>query len=375
MGTADTKPVIKTERTRNANFELLRIVCMFMIVLGHSMSHTGLAETVQVFSFNWFLVQILQSLIVVEVNCYVLISGYFLCESIFKPKRVFNLWITAIFWSVLLTVISLIVRIGQIGFTDLLKACLTVTSRRYWFVTSYILMYLFVPFLNNAIRTMDQRKHASFLIMYFSVFIVLQNFAVWDEFTLTSAHSPLFFIFLYMTAAYIRKYPPKKRAWLLYYFCSIIAIVIWKIGITAITYPRFGMPVGETLFSGFRSIPGYLASIFLFLAFKDLTIKNTNISKSVLRIAPMTFGVYLIHDHTYIRDFLWGILFPMAEWKNSAAVIPGAFVAVSIIFIVCILLEYIRKKIVAILRLDNISEKICSMVKDIWERIVLYICG
>jgi len=380
VGTADNKPVQNAITQRNANFELLRIVCMFMIVLGHSMTHSGLAESVTVFSLNWFLIQVLQSLIMVEVNCYVLISGYYLCESSFKAKRVLNLWGSAFFWSIVLTVTAYILSsmgIGieeTVGITDIIKAGLTVTSRRYWFVTSYILMYLFVPFLNSAIQAMDQKKHSAFLLMYFTVFIVIQNFAVWDEFTLSSAHSPLFFIFLYMTAAYIRKYPIRKRSWAIYYFLTVLAVIVWKIGITAITYSRFGMPIGETIFSGFRSIPGYLASVFLFIAFKELSLKKNRLSGFILLISPLTFGIYLIHDHTYIRGLLWEVIFPMSAWSYSSIVIPGALIATILIFGLCAVLEYFRKKAVSILCLDKISEAMCKELTGVWEKIVCHIC-
>ncbi len=70
-------------KTRASNFELLRLVCMFYIVLHHFIVH-GLksagywGEAINIYSV------ISNSFIIVGVNCFVLISGYFGIQSSWK---------------------------------------------------------------------------------------------------------------------------------------------------------------------------------------------------------------------------------------------------------------------------------------------------
>ena len=65
--------------------------------------------------------------------------------------------------------------------------------------------------------------------------------------------------------------------------------------------------VGGLLISNFLSysapIP-IIMCIFYFLFFETLTIKN----KWINRAAQTTFGIYLIHDHSYTRNYIYKFL-------------------------------------------------------------------
>lgn len=356
---------------RSANFELLRILCMAMIVVCHCLGHGGATGNVPLYSANWFICEILYPFLLVGVNCYVLISGYFLCESSFKAKKLLSLWTTTLFWSVGLRLFSIAISHTQLSLVELVKSVLPVTQRQYWFVTTYLLMYLFVPFLNQAISHMTKKQHGGFLLMYFAVFIVLQNITFWNEFTQSNERSPLYFIFLYMTAAYIKKYPPTvKRHWGLLYLLISVLIFAWKAGISAITITLRGEVFGETAFSYYNSVTVYLASVCLFLAFKELSIKGVRLSKLILFVSPLTFGVYLIHDHKDIRSLLWSKIFPSAEWVSSPFMILWILGASAAVFAGCLLLEYVRKLIWKLLRIDRGLDKIGSKLTDLWQNLV-----
>ena len=69
-------------KKRNANFELLRIIAMLMIVVLHYNSHSGAllipgepATGVQIFA------TLMESFCITGVNVYVFLSGYFLWKK------------------------------------------------------------------------------------------------------------------------------------------------------------------------------------------------------------------------------------------------------------------------------------------------------
>lgn len=91
-----------TTKERNRNLDLLRIVSMFMVVLLHSFNHGGLLQDIAPAygTPNLYLVQAIFSFCLVAVNCFVLISGYFLCASDFKLKKWVSTWGQALVYSV-----------------------------------------------------------------------------------------------------------------------------------------------------------------------------------------------------------------------------------------------------------------------------------
>ena len=325
MGEFANKKKMQREKTimnkeRTTNFEALRILCMLMIVIYHCLVHGNVLEQVSDYSANWFVYQLVYPFLQVGVNCYVLISGYFLCESKFNMKRVLGLWLTTLFWSVVLRLFSIGISNTDFNAIEMIKALIPITQREYWFVTSYLLMYLCTPFLNVAIANMERKQHGACVLAIFTVFILLQNITFWNVFTFASDQSPLFFIFLYITAAYIRKYPPaRKRNWGRYYLVISLLTSLLDIGVSVVSKKVLGHVFGGNAFTTFNSVTIFLSSVFLFLAFCGLEIRGRFFKKIILAIAPLTFGIYLIHDHNDIRTLIWDRIFKCESWGCKPA--------------------------------------------------------
>lgn len=81
-----------SKTSRNPSFELLRIISMLMVVTLHFLGHGRVLENVRLFSSNFFVAWMIESLAYVTVNCFVLISGYFLVNSKFRVKKLFTLY-------------------------------------------------------------------------------------------------------------------------------------------------------------------------------------------------------------------------------------------------------------------------------------------
>lgn len=340
---------------RNGSLDILRTLCMFLIVLGHSICHGQVLDAVTTNSVNYFLVTAIYTFLMVHVNCFVLISGYFLCMHKFRLQKAISLWIQAFFWSALLYVILSVFGIIPFGIKDFIKALLPFTQQRYWFVTSYLLMYFLTPFLNAAIHSMTRKQHATFLVTYFVIYIALQNLVFWREFTSVNSSSPLFFAFLYMVAAYIRLYPPhQKHRWLLLYISACAFVAIWKYVITWITTSVFGKAVGASAFSAYNSITMVLASVFLFLFFEELTIRNQKVCEIASKLSSLTFGIYLIHDQPEVRTFIWQELICPDRFAQSPVLVLLLLGLAILVFSCSAILEALRQKLFSVLSIDRI---------------------
>ena len=212
-------------KTRNYNLELLRIIAMFMIVVLHYCCHGYQMTKVGTAGYNTPILWLIYTFCYCAVNIYVLISGYFLCKSEFKWKKVFKIYIEVLFYSII--IFSILTISGTIEITkssQIITAFLPIISKAYWFVTIYLSMYVISPFLNKLIDALDQKEYIKMLLTL-GILIMICNNAIPGTFFLdkTYGFGIIWFTYLYLVAAYIRIYdiPPIKKRFLIliYFFC------------------------------------------------------------------------------------------------------------------------------------------------------------
>ena len=346
--------------SRNVSLDALRVSCMFLIVLGHAIVHGQVLESLSPRNINYCLVNIIRAFLSVHVDCFVMLSGYFLCMHRFRPKKVLLLWIQAFFWSVLLYMLLCIGGVATFQWTSLAKACLPFTQRRYWFLTAYLLMYLIVPLLNAAIHSMSQRQHAAFLAAFFAVYIALQNVFFWQRFTSVDETDPLLFAFLYVLAAYFRLYPPqrtrKKYIYIVVFLCLFAAA--WKIVISELTSRIAGRTMGADIFLANNSATTILAAACLFRFFEGLHISNQHVRKVTAMLTPVTFGVYLIHDQPEVRQFLWQQMICPDRFVKSPFLVIILIGISAAVFLICATLEFLRQKAFSALSVERLVSAI-----------------
>ena len=68
-----------TKKERLSNFELMRIISMFLIVMWHTTLHSETYTSAH--GFLRFMLDIIMCLCVVHVNSLVMVTGYFQCNK------------------------------------------------------------------------------------------------------------------------------------------------------------------------------------------------------------------------------------------------------------------------------------------------------
>ena len=100
-----------------SNFEVLRTIAMFFIVVYHCLTH-GVGDE---FGFNITSIATLSNVLFsdfmlvlssVAVNLYVMISGYFLTDKVFKPSRIVRIWASTCFYSCVITIIFMAMQLS-----------------------------------------------------------------------------------------------------------------------------------------------------------------------------------------------------------------------------------------------------------------------
>ena len=356
---------------RDAGLDMLRILCMLMVVCIHTVGWGGLVEGALIpGTVNWYLGNAMQTLSLQAVNCFVLISGYFLCTSPFRLGKLVFTWIQAAFYSVGIYLVMSLAHVGGMQFSlkELIKCTLVVTMDRYWFVTDYILLYCLFPILNHAIRSMNQKQHFLSCAVLLLIFSVVPNIMYVIDFSGTNnGYSLTWFCILYLIAAYFRLYVPKRIKHQKWMFSAYVVLALTICAERFVAYYVtpfiFGRVALTSLFYSYNSIVAVPCALALFQTFRGLEMKSGKSAACIRLIAPLTFAVYLIHEQDHFRPILWQWLNP-AAFAQSPWMVPYCLLCVAGIFAVCCLIEWVRQQLFRVCGIDKLVGQVCDRVQN-----------
>lgn len=350
------------KKIRVANLDLLRIFSMFLIILLHSIDHSGVLEaaTKSGLAMNGY-IKFLYFMCQICVNCYVLLSGYFLVNSKFKLEKLIYLWIEVVFYSLVIKLIFMIIGTTPFSLTSLVSCFIPITTGRYWFITIYFGLYLIFPFLNIAIKNMNKEQHGKLnLILIFLFSILISISPVFAGMNSGGAWGLPWFIVLYFIASWFRLYykPNKnmKRRLLCYIF---ILLLITGITLISERHLFFIQNIVKNIYR-YDHIFSLICSLLVFSMFLDLKINNLLATRIISKMAPLTLGVYLIHAHAELDTEIWDWL-GLLKHINSIIFPFYQLLIVLMILFVCMFIDYIRDKIFDFLNVRNICKKIQSL--------------
>ena len=327
---------------RDSNIELLRIVLISMILCLHYFKYSGTLHTLKPSDLNYYPAFWLESLCIIAADCFVLITGYYQINEKFKLKKVIELWKQVFFYSAVISLIFWFVGIEPITIHTLLQAFFPVITGTYWFVTTYLVLYLFSPFINIVLNSIKKEDHQK-LVLVLTVFFVILPSLNFTYFTDTG-YSLYNFVFLYCVGAYIKKYDLsiKKLTYFLfgYFVCSFIILF-------GVTFFRIFSETPQIFFSdpwNYNFIFVELAAICLFMVFRQIKINSQKINA----VAASVFGIYLISAHPFVIDILYSEVLHSADYRYSPLLIPYMLFSGICILVSCFIIEFFRRKLFAI---------------------------
>lgn len=358
------KGVISMNKTkRNYGLDLLKILSMVMVVLLHATSY-GIKNTLCLpLSAKWLDIVVIRSLSGVAVNCFVLINGYFMCQKKLNMKHLFKLWCQVFFYSTVIYILLIAIPSAGITFSklQLIKSVLPVMSNSYWFFNAYLALMLLSPLLNHFIQHLNKEEHRNAIIILLILFSIISTIDfICDPFGSAYGYSVVWFIVLYIIAAYIRIYGLKmKHPFIIYTIVTIAELIIF----TLLQFPKSAhIRFLFTLQTYYNSVFVLLGAISLFIFFMNLKINGKNITSIIKWIVPKSFAVYLIHEQPVFRDVLWQKIIMIERYsENAISLLLTFLISTVIIFIVCILIDTVR---------STLTNKIENKLADHFEMII-----
>jgi len=324
------------KKQRNSSIELLRVILMLVIVMCHC-SASIMSVQVNNNLNKWFLQ--LTNLSNLMVDIFVLISGYYICKLKFSFKKVLIILLQVVFYSVGSYVFCVAIKNQTFSTKSLLLSFIPTITRSYWFVTAYVTLYLLSPFINKLLGVITQLQHLLLIAVIGVIYSIIPTFTTFYQ----DGMDIFVLILLYCIGAYLRLYPNSK----LLQKKSVVLLTC----LGALTY--FGSVIGLNVvglkFEIFAQHPCYFLTkhspitIVFAIGIFALFTKWNFYSKFVNVLGGATFGVYLLHNNGYFRQWLRFDLFKFNAYSESNKFIPYVILATIIIFVFCIIVELIRK--------------------------------
>ena len=272
-------------KVRESNFELLRLIAMFFIVLYHL-----LLKFIVVVDDN----PIFQAVFLplhVAVICFVLISGYFhIKPSIYGgakllfPLLVFYLPLTIYEYSQ-----------NNVG----IKSLLFFSKSPYWFIRTYFYLFLIAPVLNSFLNT-DRRRVSLLLVLGF---IAIYMGWMMHDASMADGKNLVLFMFLYILGDFLRHNKEiidnVSTPILGGFYLFLNTTLIYLYTTYSDTY------IGKTIWHvsyPYCSPILILNAVVLFLVFSRLHFK----SKAINWLANSVYTIYILHHQHYVLYNLIG---------------------------------------------------------------------
>ena len=356
---------------RDSNLELYRIIIMIAMVAHHYVGNSGLVSVIQeeALSFKGCFSLIIGMWGKVGINCFVLITGYYMCKSRITLRKVLKLVLEVAFYIIIVWLAFFLCGYGDVGVKSLISTHLAYIRVSDGFVYCFVYFYLLIPFLNILINNIDKRQHGLLVVFLAFIYVVLGSI---PKIGITMNYLEWFCV-LYFVASYIRLYGIKWNddaiKWggiflvaTILAISSVVIIYFLSGGTThmGLSYSRY---VYFLVFDS-NKILGVAVAISSFMFFKNLHMKARPLINVV---AQAVFGVLLIHTNSdYMRTWLWTDTIDVLNQYHSQFYITYAMVSILSVYFICTIIDLIRIRYLEAPVLDFV----CQFIENKWT--VLY---
>ena len=313
--TVSTEHTLKTSKiTRQSNMELLRIVAMSMIVIGHFLVH-GITKK----QMSPIIYDFITTYCAIGVNLFFLISGYFRIKA--SLKGIFKLIYTIFIFDCIN--ILLLVAVGEtVSLSEYLNTVLfPISKSSYWFIHVYLFLIVCAPLINIGIDKLPLKQLRA-LILVFSL-LTVYSCGLGHNLSNNNGYTFLQGVYMYCLAAYL-----KRDNYLMEHLngikCLISAFLLLTLGAIIIYFTHI---VSVTIYNSFINIA---SAALVFMYFSKLELK----SRAINGIAVGALGCYLLQDGIFGLRYLYGLIHEIYH-QESILYSIGYLSSMFIVFWIC----------------------------------------
>ena len=277
----------------------------------------------------------------IGINCFVMITGYFMCKYQITAKKFAKLVGEWLFYRYTIYLIFLISGYEHFSLKTFAMAAIPMYQVATNFTTCFVLFWLCIPFLNILIQHLNERQHIRLLVLSCFIYVffgtvhtVTMNYVSW-------------FIVLYFIASYIRLYPKKcftnTKLWGVLTVCTVL---ISAISVVACAWlgTKLNRNIAFFFVTDSNTFWAVAVGVCSFMFFKNIKLKY---SAFINTVAASTFGVLCIHANSdTMRQWLWKDTLDNVGHYDSSIMPLYAIGSIVGVFAVCVVIDILRIKFV-----------------------------
>ena len=339
-------------KKRNPAVDLVRILGSWSIIIHHILTHGLVLKKYN----NCKILNFINICSFWHVNSFALISGIIGYKTN-KYSNLIYLWFCVVFYQIGILFFYILFKKNININTNYFCSFFPVIYSKYWYVTKYFGMYLFLPIINKGIVNITKIEHKILIFSFYGLFIIWNdcNNPEYNVFGLNNGYSILWLIISFITGAYIEKYKIyyiKERKFInclifltIYIFscCICYKFQYYEIKSLKITLTEKIIKIIKNLFiMRINSIPMILQSISIISLVMNIRY-NKYIGRFICFFGPLTFGIYIIHEHEIIREkFIKNLFARDSNQLKKIIIVKLLFIRSIYIFIICSFIDYLR---------------------------------
>lgn len=322
---------------------------MLSIIAHHLVVHSGLLDgiTTDVSDLRYTYLLLLGMWGKTGINCFVLITGWFMCVKDISLRKYLKLLFEIWFYNVVINLIFWLSCYSDLTINSILRGLWPFWTVSDNFVGCYLLFYLFIPFLNVLIKNLTLKQHFILVSLGIGIYCILGSIPLFK----VSFNYISWFIVLYLLASFIRLYPKdiftNTRFW---GFATLLSVALAVISVLILEYSDFlaqYIEIGNIngcyyfVYDSNKIMP-LVVSLSCFLWFRNLALPNCAFLNT---IASSTFGILLIHDNNDImRKWLWKDALDCVGQYDTPLLhlVLYTVICVLVVYSACVLMDQLR---------------------------------
>ena len=342
---------------RNSSFEIMRLMAMFMIILGHCTMAT--AENIEPYLIGldfagWFV----KSFTICAVNLFFILTGYFLPSRNHRISKVACIWRKTIVYSFFIYIIIAVIS-SDFELNECIKYMMPIVNKKYWFMQTYIVAAFLQPYIALTLEKMADKK-LTFLIYILLLFFSLHETFIKVAYTLDQTQGyGIIWACVMMVIGYwlrtnkVRVCGVSKHIYLFGYIC--LSIFIFTSNYMIVKMNIAGGLVSRGNFYAYNSISVFIQSVCLFCFFIIESEKGVS-NRIINKLSNHCLAGYLISAHPLLLTNIWTNIIKMERYSTDITlyVFMSIFMSITVLA-ACICIDMIIEKIMWILRIHKID--------------------